>query len=193
MRMLIVVAHPSPDSRTAHLARSAQSSAAAAGHEVDFWDLTAEGFDPVLSAAEWQGYRAGLPAPAMAAEIARLQRAEALILIFPTWWGGPPAVLKGWFDRLFRPGVAFRLDGAVLRPGLTDMRHLGVVTSYGGPRWAWVFTGMPGKRMILRGLRVCLPRDARCFWLGMALAETALPTAHDAFIAHAVARIAGLR
>ena len=71
-------------------------------------------------------------------QIAALQRAEILILVFPTWWFGPPALLKGWFDRVWAPGFAFnRLakPGERITPKLAGLRHCLVVTTLGGPWW----------------------------------------------------------
>jgi len=191
MQLLVVLAHPSPDSFCAAIAREVVAAGKAAGHAVDLWDLQAEGFDPVMTAADWHDYRTGTGGNAT--DLARLAAAEVLILIYPTWWGGPPALLKGWFDRLWRPGVAFHLDQLALRPGLTRLRHLGVVTPHGGPRWAAWLTGQPGRRMVMRGLRVCAPKRCRTFWLAMYRAEDGSDLHRAAFLARVRRRMMTLR
>ena len=134
-------------------------------------DLYAMGFDPVLSAAERDGYFAGLDeADPRSAAIADLKRSDCLILIYPTWWFGMPAILKGYIDRLFVPGVAFELDadGTMRQHGLSNIRRLIVITSYGFPRWyvRWIARD-PGKAFILCGLRPIFARGCAVDWLAL--------------------------
>jgi putative NADPH-quinone reductase len=97
MRVLVVYAHPLGDSFAAALRDTIVMRLRAAGHEVDLCDLYAEGFDPVLTAAERRAYNTAYPdLSAVEPHIARLQAAEALVVCFPTWWYGMPAILKGW-------------------------------------------------------------------------------------------------
>ncbi len=136
MRVLVLYAHPLPKSFHASLHRLVVETLREHGHEVDDCDLYAEGFDPVLSAEERSGYHEvpqnRLP---VAGYVERLMRAEALVLCFPTWTFGAPAILKGFFDRVLIPGVAFHLNGhRPVRPGLTHIRRIAVVTTYGRPR-----------------------------------------------------------
>src|SRR5579863_1000058 len=138
MRVLVLYAHPLADSFAAALHRAVVAALQRRGHEVDDCDLYALGFDPVLSAAERRAYN--LPSPdlsGVAEHVARLKAAEALVLCFPTWWYGMPAILKGYFDRVFAQGVAFRLPagGGAIRPALTNIKKLWVVTTYGAPWW----------------------------------------------------------
>jgi putative NADPH-quinone reductase len=134
-------------------------------------DLYAMGFDPVLSEAEREGYFAGLDgSDPRAAAIEALRRSDCLVLIYPTWWFGMPAILKGYFDRLFVPGVAFDLgaDGTMRQHGLSNVRRLIVITSYGFPRWyvRWIARD-PGKTFILRGLRPIFSRGCAVDWLAL--------------------------
>ena len=110
MRVLVLYAHPDPESFAAALHRTIVETLAAAGHEVDDCDLYAEGFNPVLSREERVGYHdlAHNQMP-VSAYVARLQKAEALVLSYPVWNFGFPAILKGFFDRVFLPGVSFKL------------------------------------------------------------------------------------
>ena len=94
-------------------------------------------FVPALSAEErGRYYDEGANRSGIESHVASLQRAEALLLVYPTWWFGLPAMLKGWLDRVGF-GVAFRLGGrSVLQPrGSSNIRRIGVITTYGSPRW----------------------------------------------------------
>ena len=167
MRVHLVYAHPSPTSFAAAIRDRVVAALEAGGHEVDVFDLYAASFNPVLSPSEWAAN--GDPAKNQAgveAEVARLRAAEALVLCFPTWWYGMPAILKGWFDRVWVPGVAFHLPpgGGQIRPGLTNIRQLWVVTTHGAPGWFIAWLGNPGRTVLLRGLaRVIAPGAGKRF------------------------------
>jgi putative NADPH-quinone reductase len=160
MRVLVIYAHPSADSFAAALHQAVVAGLRHGGHEVDDCDLYAEGFDPVLSAAERQAYNTPNPdLSAVAGHVARLRAAEALVLCFPTWWYGMPAILKGYFDRVWVTGVAFQLPegGGAIRPALTNIRKFWVVTTLGSPWWlAKLVLRDPVRAVILGGLgRLC--------------------------------------
>lgn len=166
MRVLVLHAHPDPASFSAALYRLTVATLAEAGHEVEAVDLYAEGFDPVLSRAEWQGY-VQVPencAP-VADEVARLQWAEALVLVFPVWNFGFPAILKGYLDRVFLPGVSFHLTEARIAPGLHHIRRLVAVTSYGSTRyWAFLMGDAP-RKVVRRMLGVLIHPRGRTRYL----------------------------
>ncbi|MFM9926830.1 NAD(P)H-dependent oxidoreductase [Variovorax sp. H27-G14] len=127
----------------------------AAGHEVDDCDLYAEGFNPVLSREERLGYHE-VPANQLplAPYVARLQWAEAIVFCFPTWCFGLPAMLKGYFDRLFMPGVAFDIsDPANVKPMLTHIKRISAVVTYGRPRWVAMYMGDPPRKIVTRYLK----------------------------------------
>jgi putative NADPH-quinone reductase len=85
----------------------------------------------------------------------RLERAEALVFCFPTWCFGLPAMLKGFFDRLLMPGVAFDIsDPAHVKPALTHIRRISAVVTYGRPRWMAWYMGDPPRKVITRYLKV---------------------------------------
>src|SRR5687767_10255390 len=140
MRVFVLFAHPVETSFQAALHRATIEALEQAGHTVDDCDLYAEGFDPVLSREERLGYH-DVPSNqlALASHVERLRRADAIVLCFPTWCFGPPAMLKGYFDRLLMPGVAFDIsDPADVKPMLTHVRRISAVVTYGRPRWvAW--------------------------------------------------------
>src|SRR2546423_5266497 len=162
MRYLVIYAHPVEESYVSALHRCVTRALAEAGHEVDDCDLYAEGFDPVLSRPERQAYHAvGRNMSHAATYIERLQRAEALVFVFPTWWFGVPAMLKGYLDRVWLPGVAFHMgdDGGPLRPGLPNIRKLAVVTTCGAPWWIMKFVMRePVRTVLVRGLKPLLAR-----------------------------------
>ncbi|MCB2227634.1 MAG: NAD(P)H-dependent oxidoreductase [Desulfarculaceae bacterium] len=110
MRILLVLAHPDPASFNAALAARSRQALTGLGHEVVFHDLYAEGFDPMLWQEEFpEG--AALP-PAIEAHCRDLEAADGVVIVHPNWWGMPPAIMKGWIDRVFRPGRAYRfLEG----------------------------------------------------------------------------------
>lgn len=184
MRVLLVHCHPRRDSFNAALCDTAATALEAGGHAIERLDLYEEGFDPRLSAGERGAYYdedAGRPD--LAGHIAALRRAEALVLVYPTWWFGPPAMLKGWFDRVWLPGVAFALGGAkVLQPRLTNIRRIAVVTTYGSPRWLLWLVGWPDWRMFRFGIRpLCAPR-CRLAWIALTGMDGATQPMRERFI-----------
>ena len=166
MRVLVLYAHPSPESYGAALHDTVLAALREAGHEVDDCDLYAEGFDPVLSREERLGYHE-VPANTapVAGYVARLQAAEALVLCFPVWNFGYPAILKGFFDRVFLPGVSFRLVDGKVRPNLWNIRRLAAVTTYGGSRWRALLMGDPPRKLVCRVLRAVCHPGARPLYL----------------------------
>lgn len=168
MKILLVSAHPVEDSFNAALRRTAQQALARAGHEVDHLDLYAEGFDPVLGRTERLGYHE-VPANRAPVEpyVARLLAAEALVFVFPVWCFGVPAILKGFFDRVFLPGVTFKLgEDGIARPALTHLKWVVGITSYGRPWWVATFLmGNPPKRQIMNYFRLLSGGRAKRAWL----------------------------
>ncbi len=167
MRVLVIFCHPVEDSYQAALHRTVRLALEGAGHEVDDLDLYAEAFDPVLSREERQGYHdMGSNRRPVQGYVERLLAAEALVLCFPVWNFGPPAMLKGFFDRVFLPGVSFHLsaDGRIT-PALRHIRKVAAVVTYGGARWvAWVM-GDPPRKLVTRHLRYLVGPRARVRYL----------------------------
>lgn len=108
MSVSLILAHPDPESFNHALARAAEEVCLELGHDVAFHDLYREGFAPVLQAGELQR-EADLP-PEVQRHCEEIAAAEAVIVVHPNWWGQPPAILKGWVDRVLRPGMAYRFD-----------------------------------------------------------------------------------
>jgi NAD(P)H dehydrogenase (quinone) len=162
-----------------------------AGHVVETRDLYAEGFAPVLTAEQRGGYYdEAVNTVGIETDVAALRRAEALLLVYPTWWFGLPAMLKGWFDRVWVPGVAFRLDGTGgLQPLLTNIRRIGVVTTYGSPRWLHWFICWPDWRMVRYGFRPLCAQRCRLEWISLAHMDTSTAQQREQFLARVRARL----
>ncbi|MBK5410722.1 NAD(P)H-dependent oxidoreductase [Pseudomonas sp. TH34] len=130
MHALIVVAHHDSHSLTHSLAKQAAAGITAAGHTFEIADLAAEGFDPRYNAADHKVHRTRATPPAdVLAEQARLDRADALVLVFPIFWWSMPALLKGWIDRVFVNGWAidYSLETKVVKKlGHLQVHLLGV-------------------------------------------------------------------
>jgi putative NADPH-quinone reductase len=110
MRVSVILAHPSNQSFNHGIAQATVTALEQQGHRVIFHDLYAEGFDPILPSEE---IPKDVPLPSdIAQHCQEIARADGIVIVHPNWWGQPPAILKGWVDRVVRPGVAYRfLDG----------------------------------------------------------------------------------
>ena len=166
MKVLVVHAHPDPASFGAHVRDRVVATLTGAGHRVDLVDLYAERFDPVVKAQDLASARTE---PALASYGSRLRSVEALVFVYPTWWSGPPAMLKGWIDRVLVEGVAYAVkpDSTRVRGRLHNIRHVVVVTTHGSPKWTNVLEGESGKLLFTRGLRLLCHHRARTHWLAM--------------------------
>jgi len=168
MKALVIHCHPRPGSFNAAIRDLVLAKLAAAGAEARLHDLYAEGFQPVLTGAEWSGY---LTSPANRVPVeqycADVGWCDTLIFVYPTWWYGLPAMLKGWLDRVLLPDVAFLMpDGAnkTIRPGLQHITSLAVFTTCGASWWLTRLIGAPGRRQLVRGVGLlCAPRHRRIF------------------------------
>ncbi len=134
----------------------------AQGHEVQVEDLYQSDFAPVLTASERTSYYApSFDAAAVQQQAQRLIEAEVLVLVFPTWWFGFPAILKGWFDRVWAPGIAYdhAKDLGAIQPLLLNLRKALVITSLGSPWWVdQLIMRQPVKRILKTALfGTCAP------------------------------------
>jgi NAD(P)H dehydrogenase (quinone) len=158
MRVHVVHAHPVETSFNRSLFHAVIDGLKSAGHEVDALSLYDEGFPAVLSREERLNYHE-VPenlAPAIKPYVDRLRAADALVFVHPVWNYGYPAILKGYFDRIFLPGVSFNLVGGkdnqsgTLVPNLKNIRKAAFVTTYGGNRWRSFLMGDPPRRLASR-------------------------------------------
>ncbi len=162
-RALVLFAHPCPESYSAALKTRVVKTLDARGWETDLCDLNAEGFDPVLSETERRGYHE-IPANRAPVQsyIDRIMAAQALVMVFPVWNFGYPAILKRFLDRVFLPDVSFRLEDGKVRPNLTHIRRLAAVTTYGGTRLRALMVGDPPRKCVTRAVwHVCRPEKTR--------------------------------
>lgn len=183
MHALLVTAHPVETSYCAALAEAARRGLIAGGATVDVCDLYAEGFEPVMSRADRLGYHLRPDNHALAqGHVARLARADALILCFPAWINSPPAMMKGWLEKVMLPGVAFTLEGG-WRPALTHVRTLAAVVTYGGARWRNALAGDSARKIVMRGVWSYTGWRARRQYLAMYGVDRSAMEARTAFIA----------
>ncbi|MEO6395187.1 MAG: NAD(P)H-dependent oxidoreductase [Devosia sp.] len=158
MRVMVVHAHPVETSFNRALCNAVLETLRANGHETDLVDLYAECFDPVLSREGRIGYH-NVPenvTPELRPYVERLLKADGIVLVYPVWNYGFPAILKGYFDKVFIPGVSFVLEGGPspdkgkLKPNLKHIRKVAFVTSYGGKRFHTWLMGDPPRRIAKR-------------------------------------------
>jgi len=117
MQISVILAHPDPKSFNHAIAQTAVKTLKSNGHKVFFHDLYKEKFDPLLPASEIAD-DARLPAK-IKKHCKEIAVADGVIIVHPNWWGQPPAILKGWVDRVIRPGVAYEfLEGDSVPRGL---------------------------------------------------------------------------
>jgi NAD(P)H dehydrogenase (quinone) len=165
--VLVIYCHPLDDSLIGAARRRVEAGLASAGAEVRLHDLYAEGFVPELSAEEHRTHTQ----PGVVAELAShaddLRWADTLVFVYPTWWSGQPAMLKGWIDRVFAAGVAWELpEGADrLRPMLRNIHRIVAVTSHGSTKLMNAAQGESGKRTLFRSVRTMCHPLARTHWV----------------------------
>jgi NAD(P)H dehydrogenase (quinone) len=185
MKVLVIYAHPLPDSFNAGVHRAVIDSLQKAGHEVDDLDLYAENFSPVLTPQERRDYHdLSINRAHVSVYIARLMHAEAVVFVFPTWSFGVPAILKGWFDRVLIPGVSFTLgpDGAA-RPALTHIKRIVGVSTYGRPWWhVRLLVGDLPRKQITRYFRALTGFTAKADYVALYNMNQATPEKRAKFI-----------
>ena len=190
MRVLVLFAHPLETSFGAALHAQAVATLRARGHEVDDCDLNAENFDPVMTREERISYYdLTVNRRRVAAYVERLLAAEALVFSFPVWNMGFPAILKGFVDKVFLPGVSFDIhrDGAYV-PRLFNIRRLGVVCTYGGSRWSTFLAGDPPRRFLKRSMRYNCAPGARVDYLAHYDMDHTRPERRRVFLSKVEAR-----
>ena len=188
MKVLVVSAHPSPTSFVSALAAEVLDTLNDAAHSVRHHDLYAEEFNPVFNSFERLNHRSSAEArlagsPDLHPYVDDLQWCEALILVYPTWWSGQPAILKGWFDRVLMNEVAWSLpEGASrLKPGLANIRRMVVVTTHGSSKFVNALEGESGKRTAFRSVRSMFHWRARSSWIAIYKLDRASLEEREAF------------
>jgi NAD(P)H dehydrogenase (quinone) len=158
LRILVVFAHPLETSFVSALHARVVEILRAGGHVVDDLDLHAEKFDPVMSR---EGLLRYVDTSANTREVEdyvhRLRAAEALVLVFPVWFDGLPAILQGYFQRVFVPGVSVRIDEAGLfRPNLHNIKRMAAVCAYGEGRMGVAAKKDPPRRFVRENIRALI-------------------------------------
>ena len=178
-RALVLYCHPRDTSFNCGIKDLVVERLEAAGVEYRLRDLYAEGFSPMLTAYEHEIYE---NVPENRAPVERdcqdLEWCDSLIFVYPTWWYGLPAMLKGWLDRVMVPDVAFIMpknEGDDIKPGLTHITKLGVFTTCGASRWLTFMVGAPGKRTLMRGLRIILAKRCKTAFAAHFLMDSSTP------------------
>jgi len=188
MRLLVVFCHPDPESFGAAIFRTACQALREAGHELRIIDLYAEGFDPVFTLDEKRTYLTDTAQniAGVASHVEALQWAEGWVAIYPTWFYGLPAMLKGWLDRVWLPGVTFQVATAkkrTIRGELQNIRRFVGITTSGSPWWWLRVIGDPGRSLLMKGLRPLYARGCRMSWLQLHDMNHATAADREAFLA----------
>lgn len=174
MKVLVVSAHPSSESFLGALRECVLREAHLNGHEVRHHNLYEERFNPVFTSYERLNHVGNVDVklqqlPELAPYVESLRWCDALVLVYPTWWSAQPAIMKGWIDRVFMNEVAWVLpEGAArIKPLLTNVRRLVVVTTHGSNKIVNSLQGESGKRIALRSIRLMLHPRVRSTWIGV--------------------------
>jgi NAD(P)H dehydrogenase (quinone) len=193
--MLVVFCHPVRDSFVGACLDRTVSALEVSGHAIRVLDLYADDFQPALSVNERATYKDPIETKTeIIGYVNDLRWATGLVFVYPTWFGGQPAMLKGWFDRVWIDGVAFKLPAkpGLLIPTLRHIRSVTVVTTHGSGKFMNAAQGEPGKRVILRGLRGLCARLCRTRWIAFYGNDRADDTARTSFLARISTEIAKL-
>jgi putative NADPH-quinone reductase len=163
LRVLVIFAHPLGTSYIAAVHGRIVQALGAAGHAVDDLDLYAERFDPVLSASQMRAYvDPAANTHEVESYVARLRAAEALVLVYPVWFDGLPAIMQGYFQRVFLPGVATVIDAdRLFHPNLQNLKRIATVCAYGESRSAVARKDDPPRRFVRDNLAVLIDPEGR--------------------------------
>jgi len=169
LRVLVVYAHPLETSFLSACHARVVEALRQGGHEVDDLDLYAEKFDPVLSPRQMQHYvDTKLNMREIETYVERLRRAEALALVFPVWFDGLPAIMQGYFQRVFVPGVATVIDdNGLFHPNLWNLRRLAAVCAYGESRADVAKKQDPPRRFVRDNIGALIDPNGRQDYLAL--------------------------
>ena len=186
MKVLVVLAHPNPESFSHAIVNKVSDTLAECGHSVSVIDLYAVGYSPAMTRPELAAYTSTTPAidPMVIEHTRLIQECSAIVFVYPTWWSSMPAILKGWIDRTMLPGVAFSVHPETLKlqPGLTDVRRLIGITTFGGPRLASLVVRDNGSKIVTRSLRAICHRRCRATWLRLFNIDSSTPAEREKFL-----------
>ena len=186
LRVLVLYANPAAASYGAALHKQVVESLRENGHQIDDCDLYKEAFDPVMSEQDRAEYHDTTVNRTRVSPYAdRLLAADALVLVYPVWHEGFPAILKGFFDRVFIPGVSFEIgpDGSAT-PCLGHLKKLAAVCTYGADRLTSFLLGDPPRRVVKRLLRATPGHRVSCEYLAHYDMNHTTPERRAAFLAN---------
>ena len=169
-RVLLVFTHPDEASYSAALRDLVVRVAAERGSEMRMHDLYASGFSPVVSANEWT-LRGAAPEtkPHLSPYFDDVAWCDTLVFVYPTWWSGQPAVLKGWIDRVLANGVAWNLEESSghAMPALRNITRIVAITTHGRSRTVNLICGRAGRATIMRNVRRLCSWRCRARWVAL--------------------------
>ncbi len=185
MRTLVIYSHPVPESFNAAVRDTVMETLAEAGHETRLLDLYAMGFEPIMGPEERRRYHdQGDNEDPVREHLDHILWAEMLVFVYPTWWYGLPAMLKGWLDRVWVPHVTFAMptDTTPITPKMMNIRKIAVVSTCGAPWWLLWWMGHPGRNTLLRGMRaLCHPR-CKTMWVAHYLMDSSTSDSRLSFL-----------
>lgn len=196
-KILLVHAHPNPNSFSAKIAESVEDAAQAAGHMVRritlySYDDSVRSYPPALTKTERISYYTEEKQldPVVHAHLESLQWCDTVIFVYPTWWMNVPAILKGFFDRTLVPGETFDFQRSPsetksstgLIPKLTNIHRVVGISTYGAPFPIVTLAGDNGRRMINNAIRPILHSNATLQWLGLYDMDKTTPEIRSEFL-----------
>ena len=184
MRVLVLYCHPNPDSLVSAACGRAVDGLRTGAHDVRLTDLYADRFEPSMTPDERRTHKIPGVSDSLQQHVDDLAWAEALVFVYPTWWSGQPAMLKGWIDRIFVAGVAWSMDEGTTKPAplLRNVRRIVAVTTHGSPKWLNALEGESGKRTLFRAIRAMCSRRTRTTWCAMYGVDRADESTRAAFL-----------
>ena len=186
MKALVVYCHPKEGSFTSAVRDQVISRLEAKGADIRIIDLYAQGFTPVLTAQELDIYEdPARNTDPVAEDVEHLKWCDTLVFVYPTWWYGLPAILKGWIDRVFLPEIAFLMptpERRTIARGLSHITRLGVFTTCGASRWLTFIVGAPGKRTLFRGVGFLCAKPLKKAFAAHYLMDSSTPESRKAHL-----------
>lgn len=167
MRVLVVYAHPLETSFTSAVHTRVLETLRGRGCDVDDLDLYKEIFDPVMSREQKRNY---VDVTKNTCEVApyveRVRAAEALVLVYPVWFDGMPAIMQGYFQRVFLPGVATVIDeNGLFHPNLWNLKRMAAVCTYGESRAGVAKKHDPTRRFVRGNIAALIEPNGRLEYL----------------------------
>ncbi|PRY77203.1 putative NADPH-quinone reductase [Yoonia maritima] len=193
MKALVVYCHPRAESFNHAIKDTVIARLTHAGAEIRLLDLYADGFDPRMTAQGLEFIEdKRLNRVGIENHCAAIEWCDTIIFVYPTWWYGLPAVLKGWLDRVLVSGVAFQMpppEGGDIIPNLTHIKRFGVYTTCGASWWLTRFIGAPGRRTLMRGVRLLCAKRCRTSFAAHYLMDSSTDASRKAHLARVARKV----